>query len=242
MSGNASEAEREDDSASPVATKLAATEGRPRTAFDASKVRHNQFYGNLVLQARNWRYTAWAAIAVAFVAVWWVGHIGSQSKFVPYIVEVDSLGNAAYSGPADKVGPHDPRMLKAFLSMFVTDLRSVTADSVVEKSYVDHVYAMVGSGTAAQVRINQFFTENNPYQRGATSGVSVDVESLLPLSEHTWQVTWKETERTHAGQVIGVKQWKASVTFSFNPPTDERLIWMNPLGLYVTDINWAEVL
>ncbi len=55
-------------------------------------------------------------------------------------------------------------------------------------------------------------------------------------------MTWKETERTHAGQVVGETNWKASITFSFNPPTDEKLIWMNPLGLYVTDINWAQVL
>lgn len=216
---------------------------KPSNPFDDGKRRYNQFYGNVVLQAHNWRTAFFISIVVAGMAVWWVGHIGSQSKFIPYIVEVDHLGNVAYAGPVAKATQNDPRLTKSYLSTFFTALRSVSADSVVDKSNIDRVYSMVGNGTAAQVHINDFYAANNPYQRGAQYGVNVQMKSILPpASGNTWQVEWVETERDHGGKVIAVHAYRASAVVNFNAPTDERMAWLNPLGLYVTDINWAEVL
>jgi type IV secretion system protein VirB5 len=216
---------------------------KPSNPFTDGKRRYNQFYGNVVLQAHNWRTGFFIMLAITAMSVWWCGHIGSQSKFIPYIVEVDHLGNVAYAGPVEKATKNDPRLTKSYLNTFFTALRSVSADSVVDKDNIAKVYSMVGNGTAAQVHINDFYAANNPYMRGATYGVNVEMKNVLPpASGNTWQVEWVETARGHDGKVISVHAYRASAVVNFNPPTDERMAWLNPLGLYVTDINWAEVL
>jgi len=32
------------------------------------------------------------------------------------------------------------------------------------------------------------------------------------------------------------------LTIAVNPPSDERLIRINPLGIYVTNVSWSRVL
>ena len=32
------------------------------------------------------------------------------------------------------------------------------------------------------------------------------------------------------------------MTIALNPPTDERLSRINPLGIYVVNVNWSQVL
>jgi type IV secretory pathway TrbF-like protein len=36
--------------------------------------------------------------------------------------------------------------------------------------------------------------------------------------------------------------WKAAFSIVVNPPTDERMARINPLGIYVTNANWGKVL
>ncbi len=39
---------------------------------------------------------------------------------------------------------------------------------------------------------------------------------------------------------LATTHWLASVTVAFDPPTDERGVLSNPLGLYVTGISWTQ--
>jgi type IV secretory pathway TrbF-like protein len=38
------------------------------------------------------------------------------------------------------------------------------------------------------------------------------------------------------------ERWKGSFTIAVNPPSDERLMRINPLGIYVTNVSWSRVL
>ena len=44
------------------------------------------------------------------------------------------------------------------------------------------------------------------------------------------------------GQVRNEERWKGSVTIAVNPPSEERLIRINPLGVYVINTSWSKVL
>jgi type IV secretion system protein VirB5 len=37
------------------------------------------------------------------------------------------------------------------------------------------------------------------------------------------------------------ERWKGAFTIAINPPTDERWIRSNPLGIYVTNVSWTKV-
>lgn len=69
----------------------------------------------LMTGERTWQAVAIAALLVALVAVAGVVHIGSQSKFIPYVVEVDKIGEVRAVKAADVAQPADPRVIHAYL-------------------------------------------------------------------------------------------------------------------------------
>jgi type IV secretion system protein VirB5 len=76
----------------------------------------------------------------------------------------------------------------------------------------------------------------------ATQSVAVAVTNLLPISDRTWQVEWQEVTRDSRGSVQGSVRMKVSIIVGITPPTEENLIVMNPLGVYVMDLNWSQQL
>ena len=70
----------------------------------------------------------------------------------------------------------------------------------------------------------------------------MDVKAVFPVSDRTYQVEWTEIVRGLSGQIESQDNWKGSVTIAISPPNDERLIRINPLGIYVTNVSWSKVL
>ena len=77
-----------------------------------------------------------------------------------------------------------------------------------------------------------------PFRAGRVVAVSVD--AVLPISQQTYQLQWSEDARDLQGRDLATTHWLASVTVAFDPPTDERGILSDPLGLYVTGISWTQ--
>src|SRR5947209_13521451 len=81
-----------------------------------------------------------------------------------------------------------------------------------------------------------------PFKRAQTDIVAVEVNSVLPTSDRTFEVEWVETTRDLYGKVKAADRFKGSFTVAISPPTEERQIRTNPLGIYVTQASWAKVL
>src|SRR5438874_1944287 len=111
-----------------------------------------------------------------------------------------------------------------------------------ERGAIDHVYAMVGSQSAAQTIVTDYFRANQPFERGSRETVQVEVNAILPNSPHTYEVDWTETQRTLDGKPISSDKWKGIFTVAINPSTDEAVLRVNPFGIYVMDISWSKVL
>ena len=101
---------------------------------------------------------------------------------------------------------------------------------------------MLATGTPAFNKINEYFKENSPFQQAEKQTIEITVTSILPISDRTWQVEWTETRRNLQGLVKNVSHWKASLTIATNPPQQEEKIIINPLGIFITDLNWAQQL
>ena len=50
-------------------------------------------YGDYISQKRNWQLAAFLCLLITLVCVFYVGYMGTQNKLIPYIIEVDKLGN-----------------------------------------------------------------------------------------------------------------------------------------------------
>jgi type IV secretion system protein VirB5 len=202
----------------------------------------NERYGEYIQQAHNWRAIAMMCGAVALVCVVGIAYIGAQSKVVPYVVQVDKLGEAAAVARADRAPAVDARVIKAYLARFVADWRTVTVDRQAQKGAIDRVYAMLPSSSIALGKLNDFFKSHNPFSLAASESVGVAVTNLLPISDKTWEVSWQEITRDPRGVIQSTARMKVSIFVGITPPTDESLILINPLGVYITDLNWSQQL
>jgi type IV secretion system protein VirB5 len=158
------------------------------------------------------------------------------------VVEVDRLGAAAAVSRADHTTTVDPRVIKAYLARFVADWRLVTVDTQAQKGAIDRVYAMLPSGSLALEKLNAYFKAHNPFALAGKQSVDVAITNLLPISDKTWQLEWREVTRDTRGEVLGNVSMKASIIVGITPSSDEKLILINPLGVYVTDLNWSQQL
>jgi type IV secretion system protein VirB5 len=199
-------------------------------------------YGDLITRARNWRILALVVGAIALVQSVGLIYVSSRAKVVPFVVAIDKLDRVLAAGPAQETGPTDERLTRAALSQWIGDLRMVTSDGVAQRKSIDRVYSMIGSGTAAQVQISEFYSKDPPSSRAQRETVSAEVKAVYSSSDKTYEVEWSETTRALSGQVISQENWKGAMTIALNPPTDERLSRINPLGIYVVNVNWSRVL
>jgi type IV secretion system protein VirB5 len=196
--------------------------------------------------ARRWRLIALFEAGLLAVALFGLIHLGNMPKAIPYIVEVNKLGEVAYAGRLEPARA-DNDVLKASIASFVSDLRMVTPDAGLQAEAVNRVYAYISKGEPALGRVNAFYgatKEASPYVRAQDEIVSVQIDDVLPTSANTWQVDWTETTRDRKGEKGVTAKWRGLVTIVLVPPsasTSESQLRRNPLGVYVQDVTWSRL-
>src|SRR3954471_7358817 len=73
----------------------------------------NEHVGGLVSSRQTWQVVGILSLMIALAGVGGMIHIGSQSKFIPYIIEVDKLGQAMAVAPAQRAAAVDQRVVHA---------------------------------------------------------------------------------------------------------------------------------
>ena len=225
-------------------------EGRQGSQGDnpylAARRSWNNHVGAVVAARQLWQIVALLSLLIALASVGGMVYIGSESRFVPYVVEVDRLGQAMAVAPADRAAPVDQRVVHAAVAAFVADLRTVTPDVALQRKAVFRAYAMLSSSDAATAKANEWLNgteDSSPFRRAAKETVSTEIASVIPQTPDTWQVDWSETVRDRQGMMKGQPyRMRALVTVYAVPPTPqttEEQVRNNPLGIYVRDFSWS---
>jgi type IV secretion system protein VirB5 len=217
-------------------------EGSGKSPYLAARDEWNERYRDLIVAARNWRLLGVTSSVVALVAVLGLIVIGAKPKVIPYIVAVDNLGKVVSQGTAVQASVADDRLKRAALWSWVQDWRMVSSDATVEKNAIERVYAQIGNGTPAAIRISDAYRDGSPLKLAQTETVSVNVHALYASSKDSYEVEWTETTFDLKGEQIGTQNLKGVITISIHPPEDEGLARVNPLGIYVTNVSWSKVL
>jgi type IV secretion system protein TrbF len=194
-----------------------------------------------------WQLIAVASLLIALACVAGIIYFGSQTKYVPYVIEVDKLGEAVAVGPAQLAAPADPRVVRASLASFIAAARLVTPDLEVQRKAIFCVYGMLKTKDPATAKMNEFLNgtpETSPFTRSAKVTVNTDISTVLPITENTWEVDWQETTRDRDGSLVGqpIIMRATLEIYIVAPSTDARQteIQRNPLGIYVRDFNWQQ--
>src|SRR5690606_32047025 len=114
----------------------------PDNPYIAARNEWNERYGSYMKAARSWRIVGVTGMVMAVIGFSYALFQSTQVKLVPYIVEVDKLGTASSAGFPQQIEYADPRVVRATLGSFVSNFRSVTPVTLVQKQYIYRNYAL----------------------------------------------------------------------------------------------------
>jgi len=199
-------------------------------------------------EARTSRIIAVACLLIASAAVAGITWVGAQSKFVPYVVQVNTLGEAVGVGPADRAAQADSRVVRASIAAFISAARSVTPDVSLQRDAVFRVYAMLQQKDPSTLKIQEWWAEDkhrDPFARAADETVSVDIASISQISESAWQVDWIETSRDRDGNLKSNPTRMRAIMHVYVSPLGQGAtaadIARNPLGIFVQNFDWSPI-
>ena len=212
---------------------------QPQTPYQRAAQLWDERIGSARVQARNWRLMALGGLLLSAGLSSGLLWQSMQSRVVPYVVEVDRLGEPRAVAPADKsYRPTDPQ-IAWHLARFITDVRSISLDPVLMRRNWLSAYDFA---TARGARfLDQYARSANPFGDVGNRTVSVEVTSVVRASDQSFEVKWTESEFDR-GNLAGTSRWTAILSVTMRPPASAEELRKNPLGLYVDAIDWSREL
>jgi len=202
---------------------------------------YNERYSIHEQHMKWWR---WAAIcSLAFAGAMGAGLVydDSQSKYIPYVVERDHLGDEVAVGVADKAAPCDYRTIQAEINEWIYDVRHVSADGQEEHRDAWKAYNHTDKSGPAKAKLDEWFGANNPTQRSKTELVTTTTISTLPSpagQSKYWEANWREDTRNRPGDLVGSQVKKTSLVTTCKHPTTDTQFKNNVSGVFVYDFDW----
>lgn len=220
----------------PVNFKTA--EETPASQYSKAKDIWDDRVGSAAVRARNWRIAAFIALLIAFTALGGLIYIASQSKIVPYIVQVDNQSGAVISvAPVEK--RHDPnqREIEYFLWNVTKKARSIPKDLVVYKQNWEELYTYLDSATSNKMN-NMAVREDyqNKIKNRYTTLLKLKGFNKYSGQDNTYQVRWEETMYDGVGKVMNTYSMEAFYTIDIVDVKPEN-IHLNPLGIEIKDFS-----
>jgi type IV secretion system protein VirB5 len=200
-------------------------------------------YGDYISQKRNWQVVAFICLAIAFVSVLYLGYMGTQNKLIPYVIEVDKLGNTAKVAMIkESTDLKSKNVVKYSLNTFIYSWRTVWGNAETQRKFIMDAYTYLKPQSSAFIQTNGFYKNNNPFERGIKEKVKVKIKSIVPQNINTWQVEWEEITTSLMEEELSKKTWRGLFTIEQIVPSTEEQIMKNPLGIFITDFNFAKIL
>ena len=211
----------------------------PVTPYQKAAQVWDERIGTARVQARNWRLMAMGGLLLSTGLSCGLLWQSTQSRVVPYVVEVDRLGEPRALEPAERdYKPTDPQ-IAWHLSRFIADVRSVSLDPVLMRQNWLSAYDFT---TARGARfLDDYARSSNPFAEVGTRTVSVQVTSVVRASDRSFEVKWTESDYQR-GTPAGTSHWTAILTTVTRPPESADALRKNPLGLFVDAIDWSREL
>ncbi|MEW6597684.1 MAG: conjugal transfer protein TrbF [Pseudomonadota bacterium] len=195
--------------------------------------------GSARVQARNWRLAFFGMLLLCGSLAGGLIWASARGSVVPWVVEVDKLGEPKVVAPAAAgYHPSDPEIAYQ-LARFIENVRQIPADPVIVRQ--DWLRAYDFTTMEGARALNAYARANDPFASIGKTEVAVDVSSVIRASPASFRIAW--TERRYAdGALAATERWTAIVGVALQPPTTPDALRKNPLGVYVTALNWSKEL
>jgi type IV secretory pathway TrbF-like protein len=202
----------------------------PETPHQRAAQAWDERIGSARVQAKNWRLMAFGLLALSMGLAGGLVWQSTHGSIVPWVVQVDKLGQAQAVAPATAdYAPSDPE-IAWYLAHFIEMVRSLPADPIIVRQNWLQAYDF-----------NDYARANDPFAKLGHQQIAIDVSSVIRASPSSFRVEWVE-HRYQDGALAETSRWTAILTVAIQPPTSADVLRKNPLGIYVTAINWSKEL
>lgn len=192
--------------------------------------------GEARVQASNWRYMAFFAVATNLIFAAGFAYEGTRTHIAAYYVPIDSAGKPGVIQQADTAYNPTNAETSSFLAEWVSNMFSKPIDPIVMKQNMTKAFSSLAG--PAVTTVTAWAQANSPTANLGHEAVTVDVNSVLQRSPTTYQVDWTETEYEDGAQT-STEQYSGLFQITVHQPTDAATLLINPLGLYISSISWS---
>jgi type IV secretion system protein VirB5 len=208
------------------------------TPYQRAQYEWDDRYARQAKAIAGWKGACFVLLLINGLVTAGLFWLAQQSKVVPYIVQVDKLGQALAFGPVQELRSLDQRLYRYQLSLVIHHLRTIHPDPVSQRQSLEEAYAFLAEPATSW--IGNYFREHNPFAVNET--VTAQVTSVLRLGQddRSWQVQWYEDHFSLDGRKTGRSYFRGTLQTQLRPPKTTDVSLINPLGLYVTHIDWSQ--
>ena len=211
----------------------------PETPYQKAAQVWDDRIGSARVQARNWRLMAFGSLSLSFCLAGGLIWQSARGTVVPWVVQVDALGQTQAVGPASAgYRATDPEIAWT-LAHFVEDVRGLPADPIVLRQQWLRAYDFTTDHGAAA--LNDYARTNDPFASLGKMQISVEISSVIRASPDSFRVAWTQ-RRYENGSLSTTERWTAILTVVLQTPHEADRLRKNPLGIYVNAINWSKEL
>ena len=208
----------------------------PETPYQKAAQVWDERIGSARVQAKNWRYMAFGSLILSAGFASALVYQSARGTVVPWVVQVDRLGQAQAVAPADAAyRPTDPQVAW-HLARFIEQVRSIPADPIIVRQNWLRAYEWTTDRGASA--LNDYARINDPFTKVGKQQIAVEVSSVIRASPDSFRVAWTERQYEN-GQLSATERWTAILTIAVQPPRDAERLKANPLGIYVNAISWS---
>lgn len=191
----------------------------------------------------KWKIFAFVSFGMLIVSIAITVWAVTLPKSVPCVITVSDFGESRYVGPVTKLsysGLKVPQVAVDYqMRQFIEKRFSVPADGAVLRQNLTDVYRMLTGNMGAKLT-EEMKSGFDPRKKFGQELVTVEVQTILKLSENSWQVDFFVTSTTLAGKINYRDHMRGVLTVSMLEPSPEEQK-SNPLGIFFSGFDFTIV-
>lgn len=196
-------------------------------------------YLQIATQCRRWQLAFFVTFILLVLSGIAYFNLSKEIKIKPYVVEVNKeLGEIKTIGVIDNIKyTVDDNLIYSMLSDHVTNTRTISLDIVFCYKTIKRQYNFVDK--IAGQKLNEIIARDGIDKKiKEKQSRDIKITSLLKLSENNYQVRWIE-RNYEKGSLETVEKMAGIFTVKILSPATEEAKIVNPLGITITDFNFA---
>lgn len=206
--------------------------------YEKAKEEYLDEHMRLVKVIHTWKSISFLSMILNIFCVIVVGYLSTRSSLIPYVIEVDSTGNAKGINPAYQMN-YEPKEenIKYYLRDFVTNSRWLSSDQVLQGTFYKKSLSYLTNETMD--KFNELVQKENwseMIRNGYTRDVQIESINKIVGTDNSYQLRWIETAY-NKGSFVTQRKMSGIYSIKIETPKELSDLELNPLGIKIQDYH-----